>query len=67
VGLCADSGSLSAGSNVWPFTNQEIPNAKTASASKINNQGQCAFTEAGRRFEAAASATQDKIVTPQPR
>jgi hypothetical protein len=58
---------LERGSSVWPLTNQEIPNAKTASASKTNSQGQRALTEAGSRLEAAASSTHDKMVMPQAR
>ena len=49
---------------VRPFTNQETPNAKTATASMMNSNGQCALTEADSRFVSAARITQDKIVTP---
>jgi hypothetical protein len=46
------------------LTNHETPKEKTATASKINNSGQCALTEAGSRFDRTARSTQDKIVMP---
>src|SRR5258708_8650591 len=63
-------GSLRKGMRDWsvrPFTNQETPNPKTASASKMNSRGASALTDAGSRFERAARTTQDRITMPQAR
>ncbi len=49
---------------VRPLTNQETPKEKTATASKMNSNGQWALTDAGSRFDRTASSTQDKIVMP---
>ena len=52
---------------VRPFTNQETPNAKTATTSKMNSHGQYGLTDAGSRFDMAPRTTQHKMVTPQAR
>ena len=46
------------------MTNHETPNAKTAIASRMNKNGQCALTGSGGRFDRTAKITLDKIVKP---